>query len=214
MIDLRLPPGQLDVLCLGAHCDDIEIGCGGTLLMLAESGRATVRSVVLSGDPRRRAESLAAATAFGNAEPPRFLDVPDGRFPEHWGAVKQHLEDAARDLPTPHVVLVPRTDDRHQDHRLLAELTTTTWRDSLVLHYEIPKWDGDLGPVSHYVPLDEAVARRKWELLDEHYPSQHSRDWWDEQMFLGLMRLRGMECRAPFAEGLLVTKARLDVTVG
>lgn len=214
MIGLHLPTGPLEVLCLGAHCDDIEIGCGGTLLALAESGRATVRSVVLSGTPERREEARAAAAAFGNSEPPRFLDVPDGRFPEHWGAVKQHLEDAARDLPTPDVVLVPRTDDRHQDHRLVAELTTTTWRDSLVLHYEIPKWDGDLGPVTHYVPLDDATARRKFALLDEHYPSQRHRDWWDEQMFLGLLRLRGMECRAPFAEGLVVAKARLDVTGG
>ena len=95
--------------------------------------------------------------------------------------------------------------------RLLAELVPTVWRDSLVLHYEIPKWDGDLGRVTHYVPLDAEQARLKAELLTKVYPSQVGRDWWDDETFLALMRLRGVECRAPYAEGFLIGKARLDL---
>jgi LmbE family N-acetylglucosaminyl deacetylase len=124
--------------------------------------------------------------------------------------VKQRLEELARTV-RPDLVLAPRREDAHQDHRLLAEVVPTVWRDSLVLHYEIPKWDGDLRPVTHYVPLDDAVARRKVDLLDECYPSQRGRDWWDEEMFLGLMRLRGMECRRRYAEGFVVVKAAVEV---
>ena len=209
MIGLHLPQGELQVLCLGAHPDDIEIGCGGTLLALGETGRAVIRSVVLSGAGERRQEARAAAMAFGAAEDPTVHELPDSRFPEHWGAAKQHLEDLAVTGPRPDLVLTPRIDDSHQDHRLIAQLATTTWRDALVLQYEIPKWDGDLGRVTHYVALTESQARRKVELLHASFPSQHGRDWWDEGTFLGLMRLRGVECRAPYAEGFVVTKVRL-----
>lgn len=212
MRDLGLSDGPLEVLGVGAHPDDLEIGCGGTLLTLRERPGVQVHCLVLTGSAERRLEAEDAVTAFNG--PRARIDfglLPDSRLPFHWAAVKEFLEDAAHRRPPPDLVLAPRADDSHQDHRLLAELVPTVWRDSLILHYEIPKWDGDLGRVSHYVPLDADVARRKAELLTKIYPSQVDRDWWDDETFLALLRLRGVECRAPYAEGFLVQKARLDL---
>ena len=214
MLPLGLPAGPLRIVCVGAHPDDVEIGCGGTLLALAEA-RALHATVVLpTGTPERHAEARKAAAAFlpGAEVEMRLLGLQDGRLPAAWDTVKTMLEDVAAGSPAPDVVFAPRCDDAHQDHRLVAELAPTVWRDALVLRYEIPKWDGDLGRVSHYVPLDAALARRKVALLDEHYPSQAGRDWWDDETFLGLMRLRGIECRHPYAEGFVVDKAVLSLT--
>ena len=116
----------------------------------------------------------------------------------------------AKDL-RPDLILASRRDDAHQDHRLLAELTTTVWRDALVLHYEIPKWDGDMGPSPTMCPLDEKRAQEKVELLDECFPSQRGRDWWGSDTFLSLMRLRGIECRRSYAEGFVLSKAVVDL---
>jgi LmbE family N-acetylglucosaminyl deacetylase len=210
--DLGLPDGPLEVLGVGAHPDDVEIGCGGTLLAMRERPGVQVHCLVLTGSAERRLEAESALTAFnGPAARIDFGLLPDSHLPDHWAAAKKFLEDAAQRRPAPDLVLAPRADDSHQDHRLLAELVPTVWRDSLILHYEIPKWDGDLGRVSHYVPLDVGVARRKAELLTKVYPSQVGRDWWDDETFLALLRLRGIECRAPYAEGFLVQKARLDL---
>lgn len=212
MRSLGLSSGPLDVLCVGAHPDDIEIGCGGTLLVLRDRPGTRVHCLVLTGSPERRLEAEQAVTEFnGAAGSVEFGGLPDSRLPDHWSEVKQFLEDAALQRPTPDLVLMPRRDDSHQDHRLLAELVPTVWRDSLVLQYEIPKWDGDLGRVSHYVPLGADVARQKAELLTKVYPSQVGRDWWDDETFLALLRLRGVECRALYAEGFVVEKARLDL---
>lgn len=212
MRDLLLPTGPLQVVGVGAHPDDLEIGCGGTLLALRERPAVEVQCLVLTGSPERQLEAQDAAAAFnGTGVSVDFGQLRDGRLPDHWSAAKDFLEDAARQRPSPDLVLAPRPDDSHQDHRLLAELVPTVWRDSLVLHYEIPKWDGDLGRVNHYVPLERDLARRKAELLTKVYPSQVGRDWWDDETFLALMRLRGIECRAPYAEGFLVQKARLDL---
>jgi LmbE family N-acetylglucosaminyl deacetylase len=112
---------------------------------------------------------------------------------------------------SPDIVLAPRVDDAHQDHRLLGEVATQAFRDNLVLHYEIPKWDGDLGRANLYVPVPDDLARRKVELLNAHFPSQKHHDWWDDEMFLGLMRLRGMECRTRYAEAFSCSKAVLTV---
>ena len=212
MRDLHLPAGPLQVVTVGAHPDDVEIGCGGTLLALRRRPGVEVHGLVLTGSPERQLEAEDAAVAFnGTGAGVTFGHLPDSRLPDHWSAVKDVLEDAARAHPSPDLVLAPRRDDSHQDHRLLAELVPTVWRDSLVLHYEIPKWDGDLGRVTHYVPLDAEQARLKAELLTKVYPSQVGRDWWDDETFLALMRLRGVECRAPYAEGFLIGKARLDL---
>lgn len=191
----------LRVLAVGAHCDDIEIGAGGTLLTLAQRS-CQVQAVVLSGDEDRAAETRAALTAFcssAEALQVQCHDIPDGRFPGHWDRVKQLLHDATADW-TPDLVLCPSRTDAHQDHRLLAELIPTVLRDTLVWQYEIPKWDGDLGRPSVYVPLSEQTLQRKVDLLFEHFGSQHGRDWFDREVFGGLARLRGMECRAPYAE--------------
>lgn len=198
------------MLCLGAHPDDIEIGCGATLLALAEARDVNATFVIATGDGERLEEAVKAAPRFlpSAAVDVRILEHRDGRLPADWGGVKHDLEEIASGT-APDVVFAPRLDDAHQDHRLIAELVVTVWRNSLVLRYEIPKWDGDIGRVTHYVPLDPETALRKAALLDECFPSQRDRDWWDSETFLGLMRLRGVECRHRYAEGFVVEKALL-----
>ena len=169
MLSLDLPEGAL-VLCLGAHPDDIEIGCGGTLLALSARFCIRTRHVVMTGTDDRRLEAQRAAELFVPGAVTTFGGLRDGRLPASWHTVKQVLEDVAGEV-RPDLVLCPRLDDAHQDHRLVAELVPTVWRDSLVMHYEIPKWDGDLGRTTHYVPLTEEQAHRKVELLTKAYPS-------------------------------------------
>jgi LmbE family N-acetylglucosaminyl deacetylase len=204
---LSLPLGYrpegtpLRVLAVGAHADDVEIGSGGTLLSLAESGPLEARVIVMSANPERAAEARTSAAAFlaGATYMIDVHDLPDGRLPGEWDRVKAILE-ASRATWSPDIVLCPSKVDAHQDHRLLGDLMSTVFRNHLVLQYEIPKWDGDLGRRSTYVPLTEDLMRRKVELLDKCFRSQHGRDWFDEEVFRGLARLRGMECRAPYAE--------------
>ena len=215
MIDFALPSGPLSVVCLGAHPDDIEIGCGGTLLALAASRKLTVDYVVMTGSDHRHQEARSASTKFlpGADLTHHLHSLPDGRLPGRWEEVKQGLEDVAGNCH-PDLVFAPRTDDAHQDHRLVAELVTTVWRGVLVLHYEIPKWDGDMGRVNHYVALDEAIVRQKIDLLNHCFGSQVDRGWWDDETFASLLRLRGIECQARYAEGFVVDKARIDVSSG
>jgi len=207
---LRLPDGPLEVLCVGAHPDDVEIGCGGTLQRLAERTDLRLTVAVLTGTPDRVAESTCALQEILPSVKTHFAALPDGRLPTHWEAAKEHLEDIARHT-RPQLVLAPRVDDAHQDHRTLGLMVTTVWRDALVLHFELPKWDGDMGRPSHYVGLTPDQARHKVGILHRHFPSQHGHDWWDDEVFLGLMRLRGMECRRPYAEAFHVSKAMLEV---
>ncbi|MFE7407827.1 PIG-L deacetylase family protein [Isoptericola sp. NPDC057559] len=209
MIPLSLPDGRLQVVCLAAHPDDVEIGCGGTLLALAERGSVDAAFLTLTGDPGREDEARQASQAFVPGATSAFAGLPDGRLPERWGDVRAALHEHAERHPAPQVVLAPRTDDAHQDHRLVGTMAPTVWRDALVLHYEIPKWDGDMGRPSTYVPVDDDLAQRKTELLDACYPSQKAHDWWDREVFLGLMRLRGMECRSRYAEAFVVAKSVL-----
>jgi len=203
-------PGEaaLTVLALGAHPDDIEIAAGGTLLSLAERHPGLrVRYVLLTGKPERQAEARAAARAFtpGADLEVELHDLPDGRLPAVYGEVKEVLEGVAREF-RPDVILAPWPGDAHQDHRTVGELVPTAFRDQLVLSYEIPKWDGDFTRPNTYFPLTDDIARRKVELLEKCYPSQHGRDWWGEETFLALARLRGMECRAHYAEAFTCTK--------
>jgi LmbE family N-acetylglucosaminyl deacetylase len=200
-LPLEAPPGEpLSLLAIGAHPDDIEIGAGGLLLQLA-ARPMQVRSVLLTGTAERQAEARAAATAFlpGADLTVELSQLPEGRLPAAWAQVKEILEQVARSC-SPDVILAPLVGDAHQDHRTIAEIVPTVFRDQLCLSYEIPKWDGDLGRPSLYVPLSQETARSKVELLHKCYPSQHGRDWWDDEVFLGLARLRGMECRARYAE--------------
>ena len=202
--------GVRSVVALGAHPDDIEIAAGGLLLSLPAGVR--VEYVLATGVPARQDEARSAASAFLAHGSVSFHlhDLPDGRLPAHWDAAKEIVEAAAR-LGAPDLVLAPSTDDAHQDHRLLGSLASTAFRNSLVMHYEIPKWDGDLSRRNLYVPLTVEQGRRKVDLLHEHFPSQKDRDWWDDEMFLGLMRLRGIECRAPYAEAFTAPKVLLDL---
>lgn len=207
---LRLPAGPLSVLCVGAHPDDVEIGCAGLLRQLAERRELELTVAVLTGSPERTAESTSALTEILPGVKTHFAGLPDGRLPTHWDAAKEHLEGLARHC-RPQLVLTHRVDDAHQDHRTLGRTVTTVWRDALVMHFEIPKWDGDLGTPSHYVGLSREEALGKVELLNRSFASQRVHDWWDDEVFLGLMRLRGMECRRPYAEAFFVSKALVEV---
>ena len=201
---------RLDVLCLGAHPDDIEIGCGGTLLGLRRGPGVTVAGLVLTGDGERKREAESALPRFFPGATVEVLGLPDSRLPAHWEAVKSALESFAAGA-TPTLILAPSTDDAHQDHRLLGRLATTVWRDVLTLHYEIPKWDGDLRTPNHYVHVSAENARLKVELLNKSFGSQVDRDWWDDELFLGMMRIRGMESRARYAEGFSAHKVLLSL---
>jgi LmbE family N-acetylglucosaminyl deacetylase len=207
-LPLTPPPGRpLSVLAIGAHPDDIEIGAGGLLLGLAE-GELLATYVVLTGTSERQQEAKEAARSFlpGADLSIELFDLPEGRLPAAWGRVKETLEGVARSC-SPDVIIAPSADDAHQDHRTIGELVPTVFRDQLYLAYEIPKWDGDLSRPTMYVPLSAQTARLKVELLHKCYPSQRGRDWWDDEVFLGLARLRGMECRAPYAEAFRCAKS-------
>ncbi|WRZ94376.1 PIG-L family deacetylase [Streptomyces sp. NBC_01007] len=202
------------IVAVGAHCDDIAIGAGGTLLTLCQA-RPGVRvdALVLSGGgSEREQEEQAALAAFCPGADLRLTvhKLPDGRMPAHWDEAKAAVEDL-RAGTEPDLVLAPRTDDAHQDHRGLAKLMTTAFRDHLVLGYEIVKWDGDLGRPSAYQPLSPETAELKVRLLQEHYPSQQHRPWYDREAFLGLARIRGIESNARYAEAFAVTKLTLDL---
>lgn len=213
MIGLR--PGRMgSVVALGAHCDDIAIGAGGTLLTLcANRPGLRVDALVLSGGGTpREDEERAALAAFcpGADVDVTVLKMPDGRFPAHWEESKNALEDLRR-RTDPDVILAPRTDDAHQDHRGLAKLVPTAFRDHLTLGYEIVKWDGDLAGPSVYQPLDDELAEEKVRLLQTHYASQRHRPWYDRDAFLALARIRGIECSAKYAEAFFVKKLTLDL---
>ncbi|HUJ04621.1 MAG TPA: PIG-L deacetylase family protein [Streptosporangiaceae bacterium] len=215
---LLVPPatGPMSVLAVGAHPDDVEIGAGGTLLTLAACQPGMrVHYVVLTGPAGRQREARHAAQAFlaGADLTVQMFSLPEKRLPTAWNGVKDALEEVAAGF-APDVVLAPAPADAHQDHRTIAEIVPTVFRDQLVLGYEIPKWDGDLGRPSAYFPLSERVARRKIELLNKSFPSQRQRDWWDDEVFLGLARLRGVECRAPYAEAFTCTKFKLAPPAG
>ncbi|MGH9133079.1 MAG: PIG-L deacetylase family protein [Ilumatobacteraceae bacterium] len=195
--DLTRP---LSILCLGAHSDDIEIGCGGTLLrLLAERPGTSVHWVVFSADDAREVEARASAAAFlteaGSSE------VIVHRFRESYfpfvGAEIKDAFEAVQRVVTPDVVFTHRRDDEHQDHRTVAELTWNTFRDHVIAEYEIPKYEGDLGQPNLFVPLGGTVADRKVELLMEHFGSQRSKRWFRPETFRGLMALRAVECNAP-----------------
>ncbi len=212
---IRLGAERLDrIVALGAHCDDIAIGAGGTLLTLclARPGIRIDALVLSGGGSEREQEEQAALAAFCPGADLRLtvLKLPDGRLPVHWDEAKAAIEEL-RGQTEPDLILAPRADDAHQDHRGLAQLVPTAFRDHLVLGYEIVKWDGDLGRPAAYQPLTPETAEQKVRLLQEHYPSQRHRPWYDREAFLGLARIRGIECHARYAEAFAVTKLALDL---
>jgi LmbE family N-acetylglucosaminyl deacetylase len=213
MISFELA-GARRLLVLGAHCDDVEIGCGGTIAHLLERQPGLeVKWVTFAGTPERRSETKAAAATLLTAARSRSVDVHnfnDGFFPWLGRRIKDRFEQIAREF-RPDVVFTHRRDDRHQDHRMIAELTWNTFRDQLLLEYEVPKWEEDLGQPNVYVPLSQDVCRRKVELLMKHYRTQAHHDWFTDDLFWGLLRLRGVECRSPsgFAEAFHGAKLTL-----
>ena len=196
---------RLDVLCIGAHCDDIEIGCGGTLLALQQHySKLRIHWVVMSSDPARRTEALSSVNSFVRPAARgeiRVHDLPDGRLPAHFEEAKSLLEDC-RGVIDPDCVFTHHGADRHQDHALLADLTWQSFRDHAIWEYEIPKWDGDLTTPNTYVPLPAAVAERKARIIVKAFRSQQGKSWFRAENLSALMRLRGLECRAEsgFAE--------------
>jgi LmbE family N-acetylglucosaminyl deacetylase len=208
-----LPAGQTRVLALGAHPDDIEIGCGGTLLRLvAERPDLEVTWAVFAATPARAVEARASAAAFlaGLATPPRVevFDFRDGFLPYAGAAVKERFEELKR-VASPDLVLTHYRDDRHQDHRVVSELTWNTWRNHLILEYEIPKYDGDFGAPNLFAPLSRATLDRKVALVLEHFATQVGKPWFTDDLFRAVARLRGMESVAPegFAEAFYCRKA-------
>jgi LmbE family N-acetylglucosaminyl deacetylase len=203
--------GSFRLLCLGAHSDDIEIGCGGTIVrILAELPNAVVRWIVFSGDERRGAEARnSAASVLENvsAKQIEVLGFRDGYFPSQRADIKDHFEVIKRDFD-PSLILTHRHDDAHQDHRLLAELTFNTFRNHLVLEYEIPKYDGDLGNPNFFVPLTQRQLRQKIDTISHHFVSQRGRGWFVDETFIAMARLRGIGCNAPegVAEAFYVKK--------
>ncbi len=205
------------IALLAAHCDDLAIGAGGSLLTLCSARPGVqVDALVLSGGgTEREDEERAALAAFCPGADLRLtvLKLPDGRLPARWEEAKEAVEEL-RARTDPDLLLAPNPADAHQDHRGLARLVPTAFRDHQVLGYEIAKWDGDLGRPSAYQPLTPEVAEAKAGLLHRHYPSQRHRSWFDREAFLGLARIRGIECHARYAEAFHVNKLIFDLAGG
>lgn len=211
---MSLTPVSLNsVAVIGARCDDIAIGAGATLMeIVRDNPDVVVHALVLTGGgTEREIEQKNAFAALCPSTDVRLTvaDLPGGRLPDHWGTVKQHIAAFRRDCE-PDMVFAPQRDDYHQDHRLVAELVPTEFRDHLVLGYEVLKFESDLPNPTLYLPIPIETAHRKTTLLAECYPSQSGHDWFDDEVFLGLMRVRGVQCRARYAEAFTVEKAVLE----
>jgi LmbE family N-acetylglucosaminyl deacetylase len=211
-----VPRGRkFTILCLGAHADDIEIGCGGTILRLvAEHPRTEVHWVVASAHgPRAREAKRSAARMLRGAaaHDVRIEGFRDGFLPYDGARVKEMFERLKASV-SPDLIFTHQIDDAHQDHRLMSELTWNTFRDHWILEYEIPKYDGDLGHPNVFVSIPPPIRRKKVRLLLSAFPSQRERRWFTASTFEGLMRIRGIECAAPdgFAEAFHARKMLLD----
>ncbi len=201
------------ILCLGAHCDDIEIGCGGTLLRILKSRRdVAVHWVVLSSTKVRAVEAVAAAKLFlkgARSRAVRIEGFTDGHFPYQGADIKHYFEGLKRSV-SPDIIFTHYRDDRHQDHRLVSDTTWQTFRDSLILEYEIPKYDGDLGTPNVFTHLDTPTCERKIRYIVRSYGTQRAKPWFTEETLRALLRLRGVESRAPrYAEAFYGRKLSL-----
>ncbi|HMV56137.1 MAG TPA: PIG-L family deacetylase [Nitrospira sp.] len=207
----------LRLLCIGAHSDDLEIGCAGTLLSWIDSDpEVEIRWVVLSAGGKRAAEARSSAKSlFGKHVKPEIVlgGFRDGFMPSQYAELKTFFETLKIGFE-PDIVLTHYLGDRHQDHRLAAELTWNTWRNHLIFEYEIPKYEGDLAQPNAYVPIAKKMAERKIGLLGRHFSTQRNKDWFVPENFYSIMRLRGIECRSPsgMAEAFHVRKWLLQVS--
>lgn len=216
MLPLNLPhngSNPLRVLCLGSHSDDIEIGCGGTILrLLAEHQNLEVVWVVFSSTKEREQEARHSAELFLERAKKKEILINkfrDGFFPFDGAEIKNFCEGLKR--TTPDLIFTHYRNDAHQDHRLIEQLTCNTFRNHLILEYEIPKYDGDLGQPNFFVPLEQEIYQKKIRYLMEAFPTQRGKPWFEQETFLALMRLRGMECVAPsgYAEAFYCRKVVL-----
>jgi len=204
------------ILCLGAHCDDIEMGCGGTILMLSASNPGlTIDWIVFTGPPTREVETKKAVAdllADSDKVTLSFMSFSDGDLPGSLTAVKSAFRKLT-ERPAPDLVLTHYRGDLHQDHRVIGELTWQTFRDHLIWEYEIPKYDGDIGRPNVYVPLDRVTMERKITVLLDHYASQRTKPWFSAETFMALGRLRGIEAGSPagFAEAFYSAKTVIDL---
>ena len=214
MIKLNLDAGNggaLKVLCLGSHSDDIEIGCGGTVLrMIEQYPGCAFYWMVFSAIGNRKAEAQHGAESFVGSELLErilFKDFRDSFMPFVGSDVKALFEELKQTV-SPDLIFTHNRKDAHQDHRLISELTWNTFRNHFILEYEIPKYDGDLGQPSVFVPLESEVYKKKVRYIMDAFRSQHTKQWFEENTFLSLMRLRGMECNAPsgYAEAFYCRK--------
>lgn len=214
MLKLNLGSGKqpFRLLCIGAHSDDIEIGCSGTILeWLSIYANIEVTWVVFSASGLRISEARNSANALlkkANHINLAIHDFQDGYFPAQFAGIKARFE-ALKESEQPHVILTHYLQDRHQDHRLIAEFTWQTFRDHLILEYEIPKYEGDLGQPNLFAPLSATIGKQKVEHLMRYFGSQRSKVWFQPETFFGLMGIRGLECRAEsgYAEAFHVRKA-------
>ena len=200
MLSLSLPRGApLKVLCLGAHCDDIEIGCAGTLMTLQERHPGSNFDwVIFTREAGRERESRNAAEKVHGASgvTVEVLDLRMSYLPYQGAKVKDRFEELKGRLQ-PDLIFTHCLDDRHQDHRVIAELTWNTYRNHLILEYEIPKYEGDLGQPNLFVPISAEIAARKIDMLESCFPSQASRSWFTRDLFEAHLRMRGIECNSP-----------------
>jgi LmbE family N-acetylglucosaminyl deacetylase len=208
VLQLRLDKAS-SLLFLGAHADDIEIGCGGTILKLIRANpKLEISWVVFSAEGKRRREARSSAALFlKDVSRPRVVvkQFRTSFFPVEQESIKSYFETLKKSF-SPDIVFTHHREDRHQDHRLLSDVAWNTFRDHLILEYEIPKYDGDLGCPNLFIPLEAAVARRKARALQQAFPSQREKHWFSEETFLALMRLRGMECASRYAEAFYCHK--------
>ena len=201
----------LKILCIGAHSDDIEIGCGGTILrLLSEYADCEVHWLVLGSSGQRNGEAISGANKFlANAKRKEILieNFRDGFFPYMGGEIKNYFEELKKKV-SPDIIFTHQRNDLHQDHRLVCELTWNTFRDHLILEYEVMKYDGDMGNPNFFVHLDQEICRIKVDGILDTFKSQASHQWFTGDTFLALLRLRGVECNAPgkYAEGFYCRK--------
>lgn len=190
----------LQILCLGAHSDDIEIGCGGTILKLIQTySNLNFYWIVFSAGPRRDIEAYASAETFLKQTPNKKIlvkDFKDGFFPYTGAEIKTYFEQLKQEV-NPDLIFTHCRHDLHQDHRVISDLTWNTFRDHLILEYEIPKYDGDLGAPNLFVHLDEPTCQRKITCLLDHFQTQTNKHWFTAETFLSILRLRGIESKAP-----------------
>ena len=199
----------LQLLLLGAHCDDIEIGCGGTLLKLIDNFQIKqVIWMVLTSNKTRKKEAVSSAKAF--LKPVKDIDIKihnyeDGYLPSVWSDVKKEFEETKKRY-TPDIIFTHYRHDLHQDHRVINELTWNTFRNHTIFEYEIAKYDGDLGNPNFFVTLDKNQVRKKIELILQHFESQRGKQWFDDMLLSSMMRIRGVECAVKYAEAFYTRK--------